>query len=161
MWIWANHNFSWWPYVALRLKALASRCHLPEGLRRKAKKQIIHILQQSRTSREPYIIQISLQDFWEIRRTLSKIPGYYCPAELFLFFFSQVKAKSYCLASSSRILKNVLHKSIAVKNLLLMGMNICKVWELETTTECQGITMLFIVSRSGKYLLLACRFLHR
>ena len=96
MWIWASHNFSWWPYVPLRLKALASGCCLLEGLRRKAKKQIIHILQQNRTSREPYIIQISLQDFWEIRRTLSKIPRYYCPAELVFFSLSKGKKLLSC-----------------------------------------------------------------
>ena len=35
---------------------------LHRGLTRRAEKQFIHILQQSRTSRELYIIQISLQD---------------------------------------------------------------------------------------------------
>ena len=53
--------FPWSPYVPLSVKALASGCCLPVR-RLEESKQIIPILQQSRTSRELYIIQISLQD---------------------------------------------------------------------------------------------------
>ena len=43
---------------------------------------------------------------------------------LLWFFSPQVKAKRYCLASSTGILKNALHKSITIKNSFPVGMNV-------------------------------------
>ena len=87
----------------------------------RAKKRIVHILQQNRTSRELYIIQISLQDLQEIRRTLSKTLRHYCPGEL--FFFPSEGKKVLTSFINTGILKNALFKSITVKNLLPVGMN--------------------------------------
>lgn len=118
------------------------------GLRRKAEKQIIHLLQQSRTLRELQIIQISLQGLWEIRRTLSKILWHCCPGD---FFFPQVKTKRYCLTSSTGLLKNMLHKSNTGRNLHPVEMGVNWGWGLGTT-GCRGITMLFIAQRSCRNL---------
>ena len=104
------------------------------GLRKRAKKQIMYILQH--ISRELYIIQINLQDLGEIR-TLSKTLRHYCLGEL---ISSKVKAKKYCLAPSTGILRDALHKSVTVKNLLPVGMYVSSVWGLETT-GCGGITV--------------------
>ena len=84
------------------------------GLRR-AKKQITHILQQSRTSRELYTIRTSLQSLWEIGRTLNTTVKNCCPSGLFFF---PSEGKKNWLALSTGILKNALHKLITEKNLL-------------------------------------------
>ena len=48
----------------------------------------------------------------------------YCQGE---FFFFQVKAQRYWLASSTVLLKNALYKSVTVKNMLLVGMDVSDV----------------------------------
>ena len=48
-------------------------------------------------------------------------------------FSSKVYAQRCWLASSSGMLKNALHKSIRVKNLLLVGMDVSSVRGLGTT----------------------------
>ena len=68
---------------------------------------------------------------------------------LFCFSSPQVKAKRYWLASSTGILKNALHKSITIKNLFPVGMNVSNLWDLEKT-EYLGIIMLFIVQSSWR-----------
>ena len=114
------------------------------GLRR-AKKQITHILQQSRTSRELYTIRTSLQSLWEIGRTLNTTVKNCCPSGLFFF---PSEGKKNWLALSTGILKNTLHKSITVNNLLPLGMDASKLWKLGTRNmRCQGIVVLFIAQR--------------
>lgn len=58
-----------------------------------------------------------------------------------------MKAKRYWLASSTGMLKNVLHKSITVKNLLSVGMDVSRVQALGIRGY-QGIDMLFIAQGS-------------
>lgn len=58
-----------------------------------------------------------------------------------------MKAKTYWLASSTGMLKNVLHKSITVKNLLSVGMDVSRVQALGIRGY-QGIDMLFIAQGS-------------
>ena len=48
----------------------------------------------------------------------------YCQGE---FFFFQVKAKRYWPASSTVLLKSALYKSVTVKNVLLVGMDVSDV----------------------------------
>lgn len=43
-------------------------------------------------------------------------------------FLSQMKASKYGLASLNGMLKNGLYKSIRVKNLHSVGMDVCSVW---------------------------------
>ena len=111
----------------------------------RAKKPMAHRLQESRAPRELYSIQISPQDWWEIRCALSKTLRRHCPGELFSFPGEDKKVSR--LASSARILKNALQKSITLKNWLPVGMGASRVWGLGAT-EGRGITMWFITRTS-------------
>ena len=91
-------------------------------------------------------------EFWKIR-TVSETLRHYCSDKLVCFALvsppPQVKAKRYCLDSSTGILKNALHKSVKIKNLFPVRMNVSNLWGLGMT-ECLGIIMLFIVQRSWR-----------
>lgn len=102
------------------------------------------MFQQSRTFRESYIIQISLQGLWEVR-ALSKILRHYCPGTLFPF---PSEGKMCWLASSTGMLKNA-QKSITVKNLLPVGTDTSSAWGLGAT-GCQGITMFLLLREPGQ-----------
>lgn len=90
------------------------------GLGGRAKKQTVHILQQSRAPRKPCISRVNLQDLWKIR-TLSKTLRDYCSGELFSF---PNEGKRYWLASSTGIPKDTLHQTITVKKLLSVGTDV-------------------------------------
>ena len=69
------------------------------------------------------------------RRTLSKTPRHYCSGELFFFPSEGRKALA---SSSTRILKNALHKSIIVQSLLPVGMDVSMIWRSESKTSLSG-----------------------
>ena len=69
------------------------------------------------------------------RRTLSKTPRHYCSSELFFFPSEGRKALA---SSSTRILKNALHKSIIVETLLPVGMDVSMIWGPENKTSLSG-----------------------
>ena len=69
------------------------------------------------------------------RRTLSKTPRHYCSSELFFFPSEGRKALA---SSSTRILKNALHKSIIVQSLLPVGMDVSMIWRSESKTSLSG-----------------------
>lgn len=56
-----------------------------------------------------------------------------------------MRAKRYWPASSTGIPENELQKSVTVKNLLPVGMDVSNVWRVRTT-GCQRITVLFTCS---------------
>ena len=58
--------------------------------------------------------------------------------------FSYVKANMYLLTSSIKILKNALHKSVMVKKLLSLGLDISSVWGLGTTRRQDNRVFLLI-----------------
>ena len=116
------------------------------GNLRRVKKQIIHILQKSRTFRELYIVQISLQDLQEIRRIPSKILRNYCPGSWFFFPREGMKVLTYFIKLK---LKDALHKSVTVKSLLLVGMDVSNIWGFETT-GCWGMTMCLLLRGPGQ-----------
>ena len=129
---------SWWAAIYgvaqsrtwLQWLSSSSSC-LPEGLRRKAKKQIILYCNKV----EPLGNLISSWPAFRIckkQEGLSKTLRHYWPGEL---FSSQVKAKRYQLASSIAILKNALCKSITVTSLFLVRMDVGNIWGLEAK-EC-------------------------
>lgn len=60
--------------------------------------------------------------------------------------FSQVKAKRNWLFLSTRMLKNVLHKSMTVRNSILEGMAVSNIGLC--SIGCHGIAMLFIALKS-------------
>lgn len=102
----------------------------------KAKKQVIHILQQSRSPRE---LCIPISAFSFQIKTLSKTLRHYRPVNCFP---SQATAKVYCLVSSAGMLTNVWPNSLTVKNLLSFEVDVCWVWGLGTT-RYQGIAELY------------------
>lgn len=77
-------------------------------------------------------------------RTVSETLRHYLPVNCFP---SQVKAKVYCLVSSTGMLKKARHNSIIVKNLLSSEVDVSWVWGLGTT-RYQGIAVLCIAWRS-------------
>ena len=113
-------------------------------LRRRVKKQIIHILQQIRTSRELYIIQISLQDLWEIRRTISKTLRHYCQGELFFFPSEGRKVLASFINWNTKEYTAYINYS---EEFASSGNGCSNVWGLGTTGRL-GITMLLIAQRS-------------
>lgn len=75
-------------------------------------------------------------------------------------FSVQVKAKIHWLASSTGILKNALHKSITVNDLLSVGMDASRIWGLRTT-GCQGLTMFPIAWGLEQTFTLSLQFSYR
>ena len=57
-----------------------------------------------------------------------------------------LKAKRYWLVSSSIIVKNILHKSITVNNLTLVGMDVNTVWGLGNRMSVDSKLFLVLIS---------------
>ena len=77
-------------------------------------------------------------------KELCEILGHYCPGVL---PFSPSENKKILAILINWNIKNALHGSITVKNLLSAGMDVSSTWGLGTT-GCQSVTMLFIAPRS-------------
>ena len=152
-WVWAHCNFSLVTLCPLNLKALSGGCCLPMRRLEESKKENftccnkVEPLENFISSRSAFRICEKWKGYsvkpWGISVQVNR-------------FSSQVKAKMYWLVSSPLILKNELHKSITIKSLLQVGMDICNTWGLGKT-GCQRISVLFIAQRFSHLL----RFSHQ
>lgn len=137
----------WLFYVPLILKILANGYFFLWGVLRRVRNRVIPILLQYSIPRELYVIEVSLQDLWQIRtfiRTWDFAVQVYC-------CLCQVKANRYWLTTLTGIGKNVLHKSFTVKTLFPVWMDVSSVGEVRKAVFW-GITMC--LEKSKKNLLL-------
>lgn len=119
-------QFFWLFYVPLILKILANGYFFLWGVLRRVRNRVIPILLQYSIPRELYVIEVSLQDLWQIRtfiRTWDFAVQVYC-------CLCQVKASRYWLTTLTGIGKNVLHKSCTVKTLFPVWMDVSSVGEV-------------------------------
>ena len=119
-------------------KILANGNFFLWGVLRRVRNRVIPILLKHSIPRELYVIEVSLQDLWQIRtfiRTWDIAVQVYC-------CLCQVKASRYWLTTLTGIEKNVLHKSFTVKTLFPVWMDVSSVGEVRKAVFW-GITMCF------------------